>query len=143
MSFRWGTFCREIWVDAGTQQTMTLVGVLPVVNLVAEVDKEDTFDFPLSVWVHAVFDFNDSLEEGKPFKITTRFQFEEQDPVIQELPLVRGPGQDLISLNLQMDPSKALLKLKSGRFLARMSFRYKTTDLGMIELPFVVTVNTK
>ena len=144
VTLRWGTFCRDILVDAATQQTMTLVGVLPVVNLALKQQDAPTLDgvleLPLSLWVHAVFDFAVDLETNKPFHVTTRFQFDDQKPVVQELPFVRKPGQDVLSVNLQLNPETTILRLRTGKFMAKMSFRFKATDLGIIEVPFVITI---
>ncbi|MBU6455455.1 MAG: hypothetical protein KGS72_27030 [Cyanobacteria bacterium REEB67] len=139
----WGTFCRQVLVDAATGQDPTLVGVCQGIDVNVETPvKLDFYEIGLVIWLHAVFRAVEIVDEDRKFNISVKLTLDNQPSVVQVLEVPNKAGKEWmeINMNLPMMQPEQRLKLPEGKSLLRMSFRYSTTQLGMVELPIRVMV---
>jgi len=140
----WGTFCRQVVVDAASGQEPTLVGILNGVDVNIETPKkQEKYEVPLQLWLHAVFKVEELTDDDRVFKISVKFSLENGHDVIQEINVPNKAGKEFIDLNMSLPMMQRgyRLVLPEGKSLLKMSFRYSTHRLGMVELPIKVIVN--
>jgi hypothetical protein len=143
VEFVWGTFCREIVMGAGNNQDCSLIGLLTGLDVNVEVlKKQPEYQIPLMVWLHIRFKYRAVVKFADKFALSAKLSYGEKASVLKKLDVVQQPKQDILqmNLNLMMMNQGERLVLKEGKTVLKMSFRYKNTDLGMVELPINVIV---
>jgi len=146
LTFKWGTFCRQVVVDANNPLDFSLIGVLTKPKMSFE-STSDHIEFPTSIWVHAEFDVNIKVEAETTFKLSMRLARSDREPHVTGFDVKISPGQDILAVNIQLllgpDDKSAGLRLVDGGNFIQASFKYKSSSLGMVELPIAVTLNKK
>lgn len=138
LEFRWGTFCRQVVCDAINPQDVSLIGVLEGLALEVEtLDERRTGEVVAMFWVHAVFRYLKDTDVDLKHALSAKISQPNRADVIKRLDFFQKPKQLFIGMNIQipMNVKGKTLLLLEGKNMLKISFRYKSTDLGFVELP--------
>jgi hypothetical protein len=142
---KWSTFCREILQAPGKENDASLIGLLNALNLSFETPEPmDSVDIPMVIWLHSHFRFAKISEFERKYAVSILITVPNREPVKKEIDFVQKPNQEFLAFNFQlvMNGKDTMPRFNRGRNLIKVSYRYKTTDLGKAELPVIVVIQT-
>jgi hypothetical protein len=143
VELKWGTFCREILVDAANPNDVSLVGILSSLKLTVETrELLPTYELPVRMWAFMVFKFaTKKVQEERNYQVSAMIYPPNGEPVLKMLDLVQKPENEYFQLNMHFPliGKASALRLSEGANSLKISLRYKKTDLGVLELPMNLT----